>query len=67
MSNNKSRDDKYFSCEQEHELNYVSGLYAEKEKVYEFLKLKCDDNSIKYSTHDQVYKLIKDELGFTKA
>lgn len=64
MARDKSKDDKYFSCEQEHELKYVSGLYIQQQQVYTFLKQKCADNAIKYSTHHQVYKLIQDKLGF---
>ena len=64
MARDKSKDDKYFSCEQEHELKYVSGLYLQQQEVYNFLKRKCADNAIKYSSHQEVYKLILHHLGF---
>lgn len=64
MARDKSKDDRYFSCEQEHELKYVSGLYLQSHTVYTFLKQKCANNEIKYSTHRQVYQLIQDKLGF---
>jgi len=65
MARDKAKDDKYFNCGQEHEFDYVSGLYAEKEKVYDFLKKKCSDKTISYSTHLEVYKLIEKELGYS--
>lgn len=64
MARDKSKDDRYFSCEQEHELKYVSSLYKEQQIVYNFLKQKCQDNTIKYFTHQKVYKLILDKLGY---
>ena len=65
MARDKTKDDLYFNCSQEHELNYVSGLYPQKNKVYEFLKKKCSEGKIKYYTHKQVYELIKSELGYS--
>lgn len=65
MARDKSKDDKPFNCDQEHELKYVSGLYTLQYMVYDFLRRKCFDKSIKYSTHDQVYKIIQQELGFS--
>jgi len=67
MSTGQSRDHKYFNCSEKHELNYVSSLYAEKEEVYNFLKESCENNDIHYSTHDEVYALIKTKLGYDKA
>ncbi len=64
MARDKAKDDKLFNCEQEHERNYVAGLYSQKNMVYEFLVVKCKDNTIKYKTHMQVYELIKAKLGF---
>jgi len=61
MARDKARDDKYFNCKQEHE----DGLYgSNKDKVSTFLSNKCDNNTIKYSTHKEVYNLIKEELGY---
>lgn len=59
-------DHKFFNCSEEHELKYVSNLYEDSEKVYSFLKECCKNDKIKYSTHEEVYQLIKDELGLTK-
>ena len=64
MPRNKSKDDNYFNCSQEHELDYVSGLYPDKQKVYNFLIQKCKDNTIHYSTHMEIYKLIRNQLGY---
>lgn len=64
MARDKAKDDTYFNCSQESELNYVSGLYSNKTSVYNLLKQACANNAIKYSTHKQVYQLIKDKLGY---
>ncbi|MDY0180726.1 hypothetical protein [Aliarcobacter skirrowii] len=66
MARDKARDDKFFNCKQEHEDGYVAGLYgSNKDKVSAFLSKKCSDNIIKYSTHKEVYSLIKEELGYS--
>lgn len=66
MDRNKPRDDEFFNCSQEHEYGYVSRLYdVNSKKVHEFLERRCKDGTIKYSKHKEVYKLIKNELGFT--
>jgi|WetSurMetagenome_2_1015567.scaffolds.fasta_scaffold00300_8 hypothetical protein len=64
MARDKSRDDKYVNCGQEYELNYVADHYPNKVIVYDFLKRKHAAGVIKYSTHMQVYELIKKELGY---
>lgn len=64
MGRDKAKDDKSFNCSQEHELNYVSGLYANKKTVFDFLVISCRNNSLKNSTHMQVYQLIKSKLGY---
>ena len=64
MGIDKGKDDKYFNCSQEHEFKYVSELYDDKDSVYNFLKEKCKNGNIKYSTHSEVYQMIKDELGY---
>ncbi len=66
MSDNLARNQKYFNCSKESELKYVSGLYSENQKVYDFLVSSCKDGKIKYSTHAEVYALIKKELGLDK-
>jgi len=58
-------DNKFFNCSEEHELTYVSNLYAEKTEVYLFLKEKCGDGTIKYLSHEDLYALLK-ENGYTK-
>jgi len=64
MARDKSKDDKYFNCNQEYELNYVAGLYVNRDIVKNFLKESCANNTIYHSTHAQVYKLIRDKLGY---
>lgn len=68
MAKNKARDDKFFNCNQEKdydEKDYVARQYPEHyEEVYEFLKRKCKNKQIHYSTHAEVYQLIEDELGY---
>lgn len=64
MARDKARDDKYFNCSEQHEINYVAGLYDQSDEVREFLRNRCDDCTIHYSTNLEVYQLIKDELGY---
>lgn len=64
MGRDKARDDKYFNCSEQHEIDYVAGLYDESDKVRDFLVKKCADGTIHYSTNLQVYQLIKDVLGY---
>ena len=66
MTNDKARDDKFFNCDQEHEDHYVANQYDNPDKVSKFLKEKCESNEIKYSTHKEVYELIKNQLGLSK-
>lgn len=60
MAKNKARDDKFFNCNQEKdydEKDYVARQYPEHyEEVYEFLKRKCKNKQIHYSTHAEVYQ-----------
>ncbi len=66
MARDKAKDDKLFNCSQEHELNYVADLYGpnRKNSVLTFLTTGCNNNTIKNSTHMEVYKLIKSNLGY---
>ena len=64
MADNKSKDDSFFNCSEEYELRYVSGRYEEEQKVFDFLKAKCEDGTIHYLTHAQLYQLIQTELGY---
>lgn len=64
MARDKAKDDKYFNCSEKHENDYVSSLYGNnKVFVSVFLETACKNNIINYSTHMEVYKLIKAELG----
>lgn len=65
MARDKAKDDLYFNCSQDHEAEYVSGLYGKnKDEVKEFLADKCKSGDIFHSTHKAVYELIKKELGY---
>ena len=61
MSIGNKRDYEYFNCSEEHEFKYVSGKYIEEKKVYQFLKDKYKSREINYSTHKEVYVMIKKE------
>jgi len=65
IAQDKAKDDKHFNCSEEHELKYISGLYKDETKVYEFFKNLGENDSVKYSTHDKVYNVIKEELGYS--
>lgn len=60
-----NNDQKYFNCSEEHELDYVAEQYADTAAVKKWIKEKCADKTIHYSTHDRVYALLKD-AGFAK-
>lgn len=60
-----SRDAKYFNCSEKHEVDYVANKYEDKEAVKAFIKEKCADKTIHYSTHDEVYDLLE-KNGFKK-
>lgn len=64
MARDKAKDDEYYNCSEDHERDYVSGLYSETDEVSEFLIEKCKDGTIKNSTHAEVYELINNELGY---
>lgn len=65
MGRDKKKDDEFFNCSQDHEIIYVARLYPGNEKkVREFLEAKCKEGLIKYFTHQQVYELIKKQLGY---
>lgn len=61
---NKGKDDQFFNCSQEHEVNYVASRYKDSEKVKVFLKEGCASGKIKYMKHIELYELIEKELGF---
>lgn len=58
-----NKDGKFFNCSEEHELNYVSGKYEDKEKVKEFIKAKCKDKTIHYWTQQKLAEFLA-ENGF---
>lgn len=65
MARDKAKDDLMFNCKQLHEHVQVASHYgANEEKVLRFLKDSCVKGDILYFTHAQVYRLIKDKLGF---
>ncbi|WP_041230171.1 hypothetical protein ACMC5U_07270 [Deferribacteres bacterium DY0609] len=54
----------YIFKDKDYEIKYVASLYpTKKDKVAVFLKEKCKSGEISYSTHMEVYNLIKKELG----
>ena len=65
MAKDKAKDDEYFNCSEEHEIDYVANLYEESQEVREFLEEKCGSEDIDHSTHKEVYELIEKELGYS--
>lgn len=65
MASDKKRDDEFFNCDEDHEFIYVSSMYSEEDEVYKYLEEKCKDGTINYSTHEAVYKMLK-EAGYNK-
>lgn len=67
MGRDKARDDKYFNCQEDHEIQYVANQYgADSERVADFLKRMCEANIIHNSTHDEVYALIEKGLKLAR-
>ena len=64
MARDKARDDKFFNCTDQHEIDYVVSLYSNQDLVRNLLKKRCADGTIHYSTNLEVYKIIKKELGY---
>ena len=60
----KARDDTFFNCSDQHEIEYVVRQYKDREGVRKLLKEKCADKTISYSTNLEVYQIIKKELGY---
>lgn len=58
-----NRDNKFFNCSEEHELNYVAGKYEDREKVKEFIRQKCADKTIHYWTQEKLAQYLA-ENGF---
>lgn len=66
MARDKAKDGRTFNCSQDHEHDYVAGLYSidRRPNVRTLLKSGCANNTIYNSTHLQVYTLIKNKLGY---
>jgi hypothetical protein len=66
MARDKSKDDKLFNCSQQHEHDYVAGLYSIEKRpgVRSFLINGCRNNVIYHCTHYKVYELIRANLGY---
>ncbi|MFR4480056.1 MAG: hypothetical protein ACLUBL_12135 [Fusobacterium sp.] len=61
-------DHKFFNCSEEHEREYIIRQYPQNARdiVRSYLYISCVDGTIKNSTHEEVYNLIKTELGLDK-
>lgn len=65
MARDKAKDDNMFSCSQPWEGNLVANHYGtNKDKVLTFLEECCKNNTIKNSTHLEVYGLIEKKFGY---
>lgn len=63
MARDRAKDALMFNCGEEHEINYVAGLYEDRAKVKAFLIEKCQSKEIYHFTHEKVYHLIEEKLG----
>ena len=55
------RDHKYFNCTQDDvysEVKYRIRKYKNPDEVEAFIKARCEDGTIKYSTHEEVKELL---------
>lgn len=65
MARNKARDDQFFNCEQDYEVDQVASHYgANKQTILIFLKRACVTKVVSYSTHMQIYQLIENTFGY---
>ena len=60
-----STEPKYFNCSQDHEIRYVADQYEDTAGGKQWLKDKCADKTIHYTTHDELYKMLE-KAGFAK-
>lgn len=67
MARDKSKDDNLFDCSDYDEKYYVAKQYDDFDGVMEFLEEKCNNAEIYHSTHEKVYQLIEDKLGYKKS
>ncbi len=56
---------KYFNCSEDHAINYVAGLYEDTAGVKQWLKDKCENGTICYTTHADLYNMLE-EAGYTR-
>ncbi|VVN93852.1 hypothetical protein [Pseudomonas fluorescens] len=64
MARDKAKDDKHFNCAEDHETDYVAGLYPRsKQEVKTLLTSACKNKTLHNSTHKEVYDLIQRKLG----
>jgi len=63
MARDTERDDKYFNCFKENDLNYISNLYIQKVEVKVCLKEVFNTSLIKYFTYKEAFQIIKEKLG----
>lgn len=61
-------DHKFFNCSEEYEHEYIIRQYPQnvRDIVRSYLYVSCMDGTIKNSTHEEVYNLIKNNLGLEK-
>ena len=64
MAKDESKDYQFFECDQQQDLDYVAGLYDQKDQVYDLLHQEREKNTINYSTHVDIYELIETRLGY---
>ncbi|WP_300331637.1 hypothetical protein [Fusobacterium sp.] len=60
-------DNKYFTCSESSEIEYVASQYPGQEEIIkEFLEKSCKDGTIYYMTHEDIHKLIKEKLNMDR-
>ncbi|OGJ91383.1 MAG: hypothetical protein A2268_07965 [Candidatus Raymondbacteria bacterium RifOxyA12_full_50_37] len=60
----KSKDTRFFCIGHEQEMEYIAGLYPDKDRVRKFLETKRNVQWIGYAAYLKVYWMIKQELGY---
>ena len=63
MARSKANDKQVFSCQEPHQLNYLTHLYDNDKEVENFLRRHCAIGTIENKTHMEVFKMVKNELG----
>lgn len=67
-SRDKARDDKFFNWDQDHEFDYVAGrygLHGAEVKAFLYFYKGYHEGERLYMTHKEVYKMIRERLGFS--